>query len=119
MLNISNLVENEKYTLLIENEYGLIISRKIRFKKAMFESYAQFDKTLVLHFVEKNKRHIAGARFIDNKLVIAEGWIDIKGTFEDKNKDKRTYEYMICDFNATEFNQVVDSNNLKIAYQYN
>lgn len=109
---LENIIEGNQYTLLIENSFGFIVSRKVKIKKAFIESYAQHKETLVIHYIEKGKRKITGTRFIDNKICIIEGWKDIKGALQDDNIN--TFE----SFESGKFESIIELNRLNPVYQY-
>lgn len=110
---IENIKEGSKYTLLIENSLGLIVDRKVTINKIYVEPYAQHKETLVIHYKEKGKRTVKGTRFIDGKVSIIEGWIDIKNTFNSSYGEFKAFQ-------SGEFEEVLKANsNLNILYNLN
>jgi hypothetical protein len=109
---LENIKMNEKYTLVLENSLGFIVSRQVRITEANITSYAQYDKTLILVYISKGKRKRTGFFFVpDNKIAIVEGWHEVKGTFLDENIN--TFE----SFKDGDFENVLKINNLVPVYQ--
>lgn len=75
--NINDLVKGNKYTLIIENEVGVLVKREITLEKAdmiLKDKYSCTKKYIPqLIFKYKRARNLTGLKFT-GKLVIFEGW---------------------------------------------
>jgi hypothetical protein len=114
---LNNIKENEKYTLIIENSFGIMVDRKVKIIEAeevKNPKYSYGDsKALRLIYIEKGKRKKSGTLFTENKIAIVEGWKDIKGTMKDN-----FYGEMIS-FHEDNFNGILELNNLNPVLTYN
>jgi hypothetical protein len=114
---MDNIKLNEKYTLLIENTMGFIVSRQVRITKAFMEKENNLygnvrsnEENLVLHYILKGKRKAIGTRFKESRIAIFEGWKDIKGTIQDNNIN--TFE----SFQTGLFDDIIKNNKLNALY---
>lgn len=90
---------NEKYTIVLENNVGILVSRKVRINKIeIIEGGFQKDKSINIYYTEKGKRTKTGRKFIDNKLFIIEGWQEVETSLNDSE--------FIC-FDDEKFNEVL------------
>lgn len=114
---LENIKLNEKYTLIIENTLGMMVSHQVKINQAeeiLKDSYGYSkDKCLKLIYILKGKRNKIGTKFKDNKIAIVEGWQEVKGTINDKNVS----EFISFDENA--FDSVLKINNLNPIVKYN
>lgn len=115
-MELSNIKLNEKYTLLIENTWGILVSRKVKINdisevEGYYKEYGA--KNLKIIYTEKNKRKKYGVKFTDNKVAIIDGWIDIKGVANDNN---------VSEFEAFKeglFDDIIKDNKLNPILIYN
>ena len=99
---------NEKYTIVLENNLGVLVSRKVRIHKIEEEKGGfQKDKSLTIYYTEKGKRSKTGRKFLDNKLFIIEGWQDIETSLNDNE--------FIC-FDNDKFNGLLTKYNPVLKY---
>lgn len=115
MTNLENIKLGEKYTLLIENTMGFIVSRQVKITEAYLKDYAQYKNRLHLHYILKGKRKAQGTRYVDNKIAIIEGWQEIKGIFLDKIEKGNKVE---CFANEI-FEEILIMNKLTPVYAQN
>lgn len=99
---------NKKYTMVLENNLGIIVSRKIKINK-IEESKGgyQQEKYLTIYYTIKGKRKMIGSKFRDNSLFIIDGWEDIQGINDTE---------MIC-FDREKFSSIL--NRYKPVLKYN
>ena len=114
-MELNNIKLNEKYTLLIENTWGILVSRKVRINDiSEVEAYCKYGaKNLKIIYTEKNKRKKYGVKFTDNKVAIIDGWIDIKGVANDSNVSE------LESFKEGLFDNIIEINKLKPVLRYN
>lgn len=114
---LGNIKVNEKYTLVIENTLGLMVSQQVKINEAtevLKDTYGYSkDTCLRLIYTLKGKRTKTGTKFTNNKIAIVEGWQEVKGTINDKNVS----EFVSFDENA--FDSVLKINNLNPIVKYN
>ena len=74
-----NLVPEQKYTICKMGEFGFPISLKIILKSVKVGPYAQYKDSVVLMFVPKGKRKVAGMRLHGDyqQFMIFEGHVDL------------------------------------------
>ena len=99
---------NKKYTMVLENNLGIIVSRQIRINK-IEESKGEYqqEKSLTIYYTVKGKRKMIGRKFTDNSLFIIDGWEDIQETNDAE---------MVC-FDREKFSSIL--NRYKPVLKYN
>jgi hypothetical protein len=114
---LENIKLNEKYTLVIENDFGMIVSRQVKINEATEVKKSQYsygdEKALKLIYTLKGKRSKTGTRFSDNKIAIIEGWKEVKGAV---NND--SFTEMVA-FDENNFDNILKLNNLNPVVKYN
>lgn len=98
---------NEKYTIVLENSLGIIVSRQVRINKIEHtEATYQKDESLIIFSTDKGKRKQRGTRFTNNKLFVLDGWQDIKELLTDE---------FIC-FDNSKFDNILKKYNPILKY---
>jgi hypothetical protein len=114
---LENIKVNEKYTLVIENDFGMVVSRQVKINEAEEVKSNQYsygnDKALKLIYTLKGKRSKTGTRFTQNKIAIIEGWKEVKGVI---NHDD--FAEMMA-FDENNFDNILKLNNLDPIVKYN
>lgn len=106
-----NLVPEQKYTICKMGEFGFPISWKIILKSVKVGPYAQYKDSVVLMFVPKGKRKVAGMRLHGDyqQFMIFEGHVDLDTemfvkNYSDGSKsslESFSPDYMIRALNST------------------
>jgi hypothetical protein len=113
---LENIKLNEKYTLVIENTFGMMVSHQVKINQAKEINKYTYgdDKVLSLIYTLKGKRSKTGTRFTDTKVAIIEGWIDVKGVINGNDSN-----FEIIAFDENNFDNVLKINNLNPIAKYN
>ena len=115
---LENIKLNEKYTMIVENDLGMLVSRQIRVNEATEVKNPKYtygdDKALRLIYTEKGKRKKRGTLFTENKIALIEGWKEVSGVI---NGNDKSFEMVSFDEGA--FENVLINNNLSPIVKYN
>lgn len=115
---LENIKLNEKYTLVIENDFGMIVSRQVKINEATEVQNTQYsygnEKALRLIYTLKGKRSKTGTRFTQNKIAIIEGWKEVTGVINGNDKN-----FEMIAFDENNFDNILKQNNLSPIVKYN
>lgn len=115
---LENIKLNEKYTLVIENSLGMMVSHQVRINQAeevKNPKYSYGDsKALKLIYTLKGKRKRSGTLFTENKIAIVQGWQEVTGVINGNDKN-----FEMISFAEGAFDKVLEINNLNPIVKYN
>lgn len=78
---LTKLERGKKYTIFFYSEFGFPSALQITLDDIKVESYAQFDETVLLIFVQKGKRKLSGKRFYGqswDKFLVYDGHVTLE-----------------------------------------
>lgn len=111
-LELPNIEENQKVTIIKQSEFGFPIAIQIKFKKMYLKDYAQYKNCLRIVGIPNRKRKTFEYMIKPYQdFTIVNGWVDINNytkTIEENSSVKVT-----C------LGTCFDDNNLKIASNVN
>ncbi|MCK5073276.1 MAG: hypothetical protein KAQ98_07600 [Bacteriovoracaceae bacterium] len=71
----ADLKQGNKYTLVIQGEFGFLNAIQFTFEAVNFAKYAQYNDSAALIFLPKRKRKLRQIQFYGNKsFILWEGW---------------------------------------------
>lgn len=90
-IEIKQLPQKVKATLLIENSFGLPVVRHVWLHK-YGKSEKGYNEKVVAFYTIKGKKQLKGTKF--DKVVIGQGWQEIEGAI---NTTKGSADFVSCD----------------------